>query len=125
MGSPDTINSNKILGALAKKYEPPEWAAFSELSVDLGSYAPRRMDFWAMHTWTRKPGLGWTVCFEVKTSRADFMREIKDPDKRLPSEELSNECWFVTPPKLVKRDEVPEGWGLMECGWRLDLKTVK
>ena len=37
------------------------------------------------------------VCYEVKTSRADFLSELKQPLKRRIGMRYSNEFYFVTP----------------------------
>jgi hypothetical protein len=41
------------------------------------------------------------VCYEVKTSRADFLSELKHPIKRRIGMRYSNEFYFVTPAALV------------------------
>lgn len=56
-----------------------------------------------------------SIAYEIKVSRSDFMREMKDPSKRAHAENHAGECFFVAPNGLVRVDEVPEGWGLLEC----------
>ena len=49
--------------------------------------------------------------FEVKVSRSDWLRELKDPCK---SEAWSRYChhwWLVAPRDVVKPGELPENWG--------------
>ena len=52
---------------------------------------------------------------ECKTSRADFFH---DQEKRIRArdadKQLGNERWFMTPRKMITRDELPKGWGLVE-----------
>jgi hypothetical protein len=56
------------------------------------------------------------VCYEVKTSRADFLSEIKRPLKRRIGMRYSNE--FVTPATLVSVAEIPPECGLVvEAGY--------
>lgn len=56
------------------------------------------------------------VCYEVKTSRADFLCEMKQPLKRRIGLRYSNEFYFVTPAALVNLSEIPVECGLVEIG---------
>ena len=56
------------------------------------------------------------VCYEVKTSRADFLAELKHPLKRRIGLRYSNEFYFVTPAGLLEIGEVPAECGLIEAG---------
>ena len=54
------------------------------------------------------------IAHEIKTSRNDFLYEIKHPEKRTLAIKYSNQFFFVTPQKLVKPSEIPIGCGLLE-----------
>jgi hypothetical protein len=56
------------------------------------------------------------VCYEVKTSRADFLCEMKHPLKRRIGLRYSNEFYFVTPSGLLDVSEIPVECGLIEIG---------
>jgi hypothetical protein len=56
------------------------------------------------------------VCYEVKTSRADYLCEIKQPLKRRIGLRYSNEFYFVTPAGLLSLSEIPVECGLIESG---------
>ena len=105
------ITSGEIQDALETKYALPEWAYFPEVSSGTGAYHSRTADGIAISLW---PSRGYeTLGFEIKVSRSDFLREIKNPEK---AEELFKYCdkwWLVTPKDLVKVEEVPKTWGLM------------
>lgn len=88
-----------------------EWATFRELNIGTGSFGGRFIDFFAMNLWPSKNYL--KVAYEVKVSRADFAKELRDPQKREGAERIANECYFVVPSGLLQFDEIPEGWGLM------------
>lgn len=75
---------------------------------------PSRIDAFHMEDVLSK-GLKRTA-YEIKISRSDFMREIKDPRKRRAALRVSNQFYFVTPPGLLKPEEIPQECGLMECG---------
>jgi hypothetical protein len=57
------------------------------------------------------------VCYEVKTSRSDFLSELKRPLKRRIGMRYSNEFYFVTPACLVNAAEIPAECGLVEAGY--------
>lgn len=107
----DTDKTRQITELLRHRHPAPEWAAFEELNLSTGGRA-QRCDFYAFNCWPSKNF--WRVAYEIKVSRSDFSRELQDPDKRKASEDLANECFFVAPIKLLKIDEIPEGWGLIE-----------
>jgi hypothetical protein len=102
--------SDRLWSLLALRHEPNEWALFKELQVAPNG-GGRRFDMFAVHCW-RSQGFH-SVAYEVKTARSDFLRELKQPDKRLDAEKLAHECWFVVTPGVCKAEEVPESWGLL------------
>jgi hypothetical protein len=95
---------------------PSEWLFFHELRVGTGrrNGSAQRLDAFALntlpHTAMRR------VCYEVKTSRADFLSELKHPLKRRIGMRYSNEFYFVTPASLVTPVEIPSECGLVEAG---------
>jgi hypothetical protein len=93
-----------------------EWLFFRELRVGAGrqNNAAQRLDAFALNT---LPHLARKrVCYEVKTSRADFLTELKHPLKRRMGMRYSNEFYFLTPPGLVSLSEIPAECGLIEAG---------
>lgn len=105
-------NAHYIINALSKKYKSPEYAFLTEVRNSVGfSSRVRTADAMAMSLWPSR-GLYMTG-FEVKISRADWKKELEQPEK---AEELARFCkmWFVAcPDKLIEKDEVPPGWGLI------------
>ncbi|KKL28949.1 hypothetical protein LCGC14_2370020 [marine sediment metagenome] len=94
------------------------WAFFDELRVGtgFGHGSEQSMDAFAIALW---PSKHWAShAYEIKTSRADFTRELRTPVKRRPALRYSNLFWFVTPEGLVKPEEVPIEAGLIEVRWR-------
>lgn len=59
-------------------------------------------------------GSGLAILIECKTSRADFFVDGDKHFRRWPRHAMGNLRYFLTIPDLVKADEVPEPWGLME-----------
>jgi hypothetical protein len=95
----------------------PEWLFFRELRVGTGRQNgnTQRVDGFALNT---LPHTGMKrVCYEVKTSRGDFLTELKHPLKRRVGMRYSNEFYFVTPAGLATNAEIPAECGLVEAGW--------
>lgn len=97
---------------------------FYELRLSTGwEGSEQRLDGWSISLW---PSLGKVItAYEVKTSRSDFLREIRQPQKREAGLKRSNQFFFATTRGVVKDEsEIPT-----ECGWMLfengALKTMK
>lgn len=107
------MNAEDIIHRLLDTYPKEKgWEPFRELSSRAG-FDSRRIDLYLMNTC---PSTTRTLAVEVKVSRSDFARELEDPTKRKPWESLAGECWFACPSGIIRRTEVPEGWGLMIVG---------
>ena len=94
-----------------------EWLFFRELRVGTGrdNNGAQRLDAFALndlpHTAMKR------VCYEVKTSRADFLTELKHPLKRRMGLRYSIEFYFVMPAGIVNTTEIPAECGLIEAGY--------
>ena len=99
---------------LRDRYPPPEWALIPELRIgtSYGRLVEKRIDAWAINCWRSQKFL--KISFEIKVSRSDFLRELKDPKKRLPAMSVSNEFYFVAPKGIIKKEELPDDCGLIE-----------
>lgn len=88
-----------------------------------GPYAPLRIaDFLALDMW-ESHGLR-IIGHEVKVSRSDWLRELKDPTKGEAWAQWCHEWYVVAPRRIVNRHELPEGWGLIEFGERTAARMV-
>ncbi len=63
--------------------------------------------------------IGWkrashSVLVECKVTRADFLADRGKPFRLKPEQGVGSERFYLTPPDLVKIDELPAGWGLLE-----------
>jgi hypothetical protein len=96
---------------------PAEWLFFRELCVGTGrrNGGAQRLDGFALNTLPHTAMK--RVCYEVKTSRGDFLSELKQPLKRRMGMRYSNEFYFVTPAGLVSAEEIPADCGLVEAGY--------
>ncbi|MBB3012032.1 hypothetical protein [Cupriavidus alkaliphilus] len=96
---------------IATKFAAPEWATMFEVAPRTGG-GTRYADAVAVNLWQSR-GHAFHG-FEIKVSRGDWLRELKDPAK---AEEIQRFCdyWTIVAPKGVVADgELPPTWGLLE-----------
>jgi hypothetical protein len=63
--------------------------------------------------------IGWkranhSVLVECKVTRADFLADRGKPFRQKPEQGVGSERFYLTSPGLVKVEELPAGWGLLE-----------
>nr|CAD6412881.1 hypothetical protein REQ54_01077 [Rhizobium sp. Q54] len=100
-----SITAKDILDALIASSDDSIWA--SELAF-FG--LTRRIDFWEM-----KPVASQRFrasAYEIKISRADYARDSEK--KQSGALMFSDRFWYVTPPGLLRKEELPEWAGLLE-----------
>lgn len=56
----------------------------------------------------------WSILVECKTSRADFFRDAEKVFRVDPSLGMGQARYYMTPAGLLRREEVPGDWGLVE-----------
>jgi hypothetical protein len=88
------------------------WAFVTHVRNAAGFDASRTVDAIAMSLW---PSRGLTLHgFEIKTSRADWQRELALPAKAEAFTRLVDRWWLVVADEaIVLPGELPEGWGLL------------
>lgn len=112
------MNSSHIKAALRMHYAAPEYAILEEVRNATGRLKkwqgkqPRYCDMLAMSLW---PSLGLEIMgFEVKTTRADWLNEIKDSKKAVAVGQFCDRWYLVVPnEKIVKSGELPNDWGML------------
>src|SRR6266581_2287804 len=67
--------------------------------------------------------IGWkrachSVLIECKISRSDFLADRDKPFRQKSELGLGCERFYLTPPRLLRAEELPVGWGLLEYGKR-------
>lgn len=78
----------------------------------------RRADAVHIGLWHSR-GAGIVEVCELKVSRADWLKELKEPKKAEAWWPYCNIFWLVVPHEGIVRDgELPKGWGLMMPGTR-------
>lgn len=58
---------------------------------------------------------GYSVLLECKATRSDFLSDKKKYFRREPGNGMGDVRYFFTPKGLISPEELPEGWGLLEC----------
>jgi hypothetical protein len=108
---PVVLNTPHARDMLRKRYAPPEWAFMEEVAPATGG-GTRYADGIAVNLWQSR---GHAVHgFEIKVSRSDWLRELKDPAKAEPLYRYCDMWWIVAPRGIVKDGELPPTWGLLE-----------
>ena len=83
------------------------------LGSGFGRTSEGRMDLWTLCT-AKSRGFVATG-YEVKISRSDFLRDIRQPFKHKTALLFTNYFWFVAPEGVVDYRELPPWAGLMEA----------
>lgn len=95
--------------ALERKFDYPEWGLFFEVTGKNG----KRADAIAYNLFPARNFK--TIGFEVKASRSDWKSELEKPSKNDWFVGQVDEFYVVAAKKgIVKKRELPEGWGLYE-----------
>lgn len=90
----------------------PDWIKIEELRVGTGygKDKEQRLDVFII-----SQGRGHErIALEVKISRSDFLREIKQPLKRRPGLRFGNRFYFYAPKGMIQPTEIPPECGLLE-----------
>ena len=109
----------QLLAALRQRHSQPGAAGAGRYAflthVRTGAaWEQQEMDAIAMALW---PSEHFDLHgFEVKCSRSDWLREIRpDTSKSQRARDICDTFSIVAPAGLVRLDELPKGWGLLEA----------
>jgi hypothetical protein len=101
-----------VHAALVKRFPSPEWVLLAEVRDDAGWRGSRSADAVAMNTWPSR-GLQ-THGVEIKHSRTDWLRELRDPAKSAAVQRYCDFWWLaVSDEKVAKLEEIPATWGFL------------
>lgn len=108
----ETVDAETIHLLLAKRYARPAWALLREVANATGGRAKRSADALAISLW---PSRGIAIHgVEIKVSRSDWLRELKQPEKSAPIQRYCDHWWVAAPStEVVRLDELPPTWGLL------------
>lgn len=109
---PEEITSKVIIELLRARHSGEVFVEELRGGSGYGKDSERRMDAWAMHHYPSKGNQ--RTAYEIKISRGDYLRDIKQPLKHRPALTFSNEFYFVAPEGMLKPEELPLFAGLIE-----------
>lgn len=119
----ELINTQEMIERLTAKYCSPQYGILTQVRSSTGYNQVRTADAIAMSLWPSR-GLN-LIGFEVKASRTDWLKELKEPAK---AEELGMHChyWYIVinDADHIKEGELPEAWGLI-VPYGKGLKIIK
>ena len=106
------LNASDVIRLLAKRYDHEAWVFLEQVANATGSDATRTADAIAMGLW---PSRGLDILgFEVKVSRSDWIKELKDPSKADKIQRYCDFWWVVVGDASIIHDgEMPLNWGLL------------
>lgn len=111
------VTERDILDLLHRRYSQtvgngPRYVVAEHVRNGAGFDANRSLDAMVLDLW---PSSGLAVHgFEVKCSRSDWLRELKDPTKAGAFLPHLDYMWLVVSDRaIVKPAELPEQWGLL------------
>lgn len=107
-----SITTEDLRQMLRKKYNDggKEWAFFEEVREST-NHNVRSCDAIAMRLWPHK-GLEING-FEIKTSRSDWLNELRYPDKSQAIKQYCDRWWLVAASKSIVKDDLPQDWGML------------
>lgn len=106
-----------VHAALDLRHPAPEW--FVAREVLCSDY---RLDAVVVRMWAQAV----LHVFEVKASRADWLREIKHPRKAEAALPFADHFWLAIAEKgVVRLEEVPDSWGLVVLQSNGQLRAAK
>lgn len=107
------VRSDDVAAALRDRFCLPEWAIFFEVRDATGFAGEgRSADAVAMNCY---PSRGMEVHgIEIKVSRSDWMRELRNPDKSIAVQKYCDRWWIACPAGTMMTGELPPTWGHLE-----------
>ena len=114
------VTAKEIESAIFHKYliQQQGWAVLREVSIDTDEPTRRRrphlrrIDILLMRIGRNSSPRHERLALEIKISRADFRRDT--PEKRQAWASVADRFAYVCPAGMIRRDEVPDGCGLLE-----------
>lgn len=118
-----SVTAEDLRARVRRRYAGDDWALFEEVANATGFAKSRSADAIAVALW---PSRGLEVHgFEIKASRGDWLRELKDPWKAESIGKYCDRWWLVVADRtIVKPGEMPDAWGVLAPRGDDDLAVV-
>lgn len=110
-GKKNQSGHNQILADLIISKEDDDLLVVGDMEIQT-KYGVSRPDVLTMKK-TLNTKYMCPTAFEVKHSRADFLSDIKNENKRKSYLEIADKLYYVCPEDLIKKEEMPDGCGLI------------
>lgn len=127
---------DEVLRVLWRHFGAQSWAPIPQVTVAARDSDPHSADVTSVEAFlasvdrridmlmirpAKRQGIGplETLAIEVKVTRADFLNDVRNPEKQAPWRKAATRHAYAVPAGLVHRDEIPEGSGLIAVkrGW--------
>lgn len=106
-----TYGTEQLAAMLGERYRGDDATVVFEVRNDAGFSASRSCDAIAIGFWPSRGNM--IEGFEIKASRGDWLRELKEPVKAEAFYRFVDRWWIVAPRECVKDNELPPTWGLL------------
>lgn len=103
--------TRELLRRLRTRFAWPEYVLLEEIEIGTDGIRSRRADAIAIGQW-HSSGYGLQG-FEVKATRADWLREVRTIGKADPAYMKCSRWWLVAPEGVATVEELPGTWGWM------------
>jgi hypothetical protein len=104
-------SSADVRNALKLRFPAGSHALMFEVAPATGG-GTRYADAVAVGLWASHGHLVQGI--EIKVSRSDFLHEMKQPEKSAPVMRYCGRWWLACPKGMVKPEELPPTWGMLE-----------
>ncbi len=106
------LTSGVITHAIRQSWQGMWWIPQCRVGCGLGQDGERTMDLWGITS--KRPYLH--VAIEVKTSRSDYFRDLRQPLKQRRARLAANQFFFAAPSGILTAEDLPPWAGLIEVG---------
>ena len=108
----DAEITDALMTALRMRYPRPEWCFMTEVPDGTGANASRRADAFAYNLYPSKGNVA--ICFELKASKSDLKRELKDGMKSNAVGQFADYFFLVCPEGIIDDTMLlPKTWGIL------------
>lgn len=106
------MTAKEMFQTIKFKYNDPGYIVLDQVRNGTGyQHTIRTADAIVMCTW---PSRGYEIWgFEIKVNRSDWLKELQSPRKAEPIWSMCDRWYVACPKDVVKKEELPKGWGLM------------